>query len=119
MIRLVAALLLASAPLAGASAQGWQFDYAKQPRLNGGAMNCAQAAGAVQQYGSVIISSARSRRTDRFVSSQAYCTKEEVTMPDWISTRDTAQCFVGYRCADSRYPDPPSGGGFNWRFDQY
>ncbi|HEV2571859.1 hypothetical protein [Methylocella sp. CPCC 101449] len=119
MKRLVAVLLLTSAPLVSASAQGWQFDYMKQPRLSGGAMSCAQAAGAVQQYGSVIISSARSRRIDRFVSSQAYCTKEEVTMPDWIATRDNAQCFVGYRCADNRYPDPPSGGGFNWRFDQW
>lgn len=118
MKRLAAIVLLTSLPLAAASARG-QFDYMKQPRLSGAAMTCAQAADAVQRYGSVIISSALSRRTDRFVSSGYYCTKEEVTMPDWIATRDVRQCFVGYRCADSRYPDPPSGGGFNWRFDEW
>ncbi|MDB5533040.1 MAG: hypothetical protein JWO28_1355 [Hyphomicrobiales bacterium] len=87
-----------------------------QARLNTMSMTCDQAKNVVVQQGAVILGNA-SRRFDRYVATRAYCTPQEIIMPDWIATRDNPKCFVGYRCKDANYPDPPDGGGFNWRFD--
>jgi len=88
-----------------------------QARINTMSMTCAQAKNVVVQRGAVILGNA-ARRYDRYVATRAYCTPQEIIMPDWIQTRDNPQCFVGYRCKDANYPDPPDGGGFDWRFGQ-
>jgi len=70
-----------------------------QGRPNSTAMTCAQAAGLVKAHGAVVMSTGP-MTYDRYVSSRAYCTQTETTVPDWVATRDTNACFVGYRCKE-------------------
>lgn len=35
---------------------------------------------------------------DRFVRDRGFCEHGDFLEPAWIPSRDTAQCFVGYRC---------------------
>jgi hypothetical protein len=69
-------------------------------------MSCRQAAGVVQQAGAIVLRTGPNL-WDRFVSSKAYCQRDEQTEPRWLKTGDTAQCFVGYTC-ERRYGDPQS-----------
>jgi hypothetical protein len=35
---------------------------------------------------------------DRFVRDRGFCEHGDFLEPAWVPSRDTAQCFVGYRC---------------------
>ncbi|HEV7256339.1 MAG TPA: hypothetical protein VGN82_01035 [Bosea sp. (in: a-proteobacteria)] len=35
---------------------------------------------------------------DRFVRDSSFCPHGDILDPAWIPSRDTPQCFVGYRC---------------------
>jgi hypothetical protein len=70
-----------------------------QGRPNSTAMTCAQAAGLVKARGAVVMSTGP-MTYDRYVSSRGFCSQTEITVPDWVATRDSNACFVGYRCRE-------------------
>ena len=72
---------------------------AAQPRPSSVAMTCPQAAGLVASHGAVVLGTG-GYTYDRFVAHGGFCLRSEVTEPAWVPTRDTPQCFVGYRCRD-------------------
>lgn len=71
-----------------------------QGRPNSTAMTCAQAAGLVSARGAVVMSTGP-MTYDRYVSNRGFCTQTETTVPDWVPTRDSNACFVGYRCRET------------------
>jgi hypothetical protein len=81
-------ILLAGAFATGASAQ---------TRPLSTTMSCAQASSLVNSSGGIVLSTS-AYAYDRYVSSGRFCGTSEMTEPAWIATRDTQQCFVGYRC---------------------
>ena len=87
------ALLMASPSLA----------YA-QGRPDTLAMPCATAAGIVRSAGAVVLGTGPNIY-DRYVSSRAFCQRDEQTEPRWVAARDTPECFVGYGC-ERKYGDP-------------
>ena len=70
-----------------------------QPRPSTVAMSCHQAAGLVAASGGIVLGTG-GYTYDRFVHHQGFCLRTEVTEAAWVPTRDTPQCFVGYRCRD-------------------
>ena len=71
-------------------------------------MTCQQAADLVASRGAVVLRTG-AHTYDRYVAHQGYCGIGETTRPAWVPTKDSASCFVGYRCAqDNR----ETGGGF-------
>jgi hypothetical protein len=68
-----------------------------QSRPNTERMSCGQAQGLVATQGAVVLYSGP-YTYDRFVRDSTFCPRPDRTDPAWISTADTAQCFVGYRC---------------------
>ncbi len=60
-------------------------------------MSCAAASRLVATKGALILSTGADLY-DRYVASQAYCQRDEITKPTWVPAADTPQCFVGYRC---------------------
>ncbi len=43
---------------------------------------------------------------DRFVRNRSFCQFDEFVEPAWVRARDTASCFIGYRCkSDSPFFD--------------
>ena len=84
----------ACASLAGAAAA--------QGRPDTLAMACGQAQAIVQQYGEAVLGTGP-YLFDRYVRSQAFCTWNEQTRASWVATRDSRQCFIGYRCVPADY----------------
>ena len=70
-----------------------------QPRPSTVAMSCHQAAGLVAASGGIVLGTG-GYTYDRFVHHRGFCLRTEVTEAAWVQTRDTPQCFVGYRCRD-------------------
>ncbi len=70
---------------------------AAQPRPSTLAMSCQEAAGLVAASGGILLGTG-GYTYDRFVHHQGFCLRTEVTEAAWVPTRDTPQCFVGYRC---------------------
>ncbi len=62
-------------------------------------LSCAQARGWVNSHGAALIRTSPST-FDRYVRDRGFCVVPEDTKPEWIRTRDVAQCFVGYTCYD-------------------
>lgn len=91
MDRLVIAILVA-ATLLVAAATGTALGRPQSLDLT-----CAQARDLVQRAGAVTISTGR-HTYERFVADQGFCARMEVTRPGYAPTRDTGNCFVGYRC---------------------
>jgi hypothetical protein len=60
-------------------------------------MSCAASSELVQRSGTIVMNSGPNV-FDRYVSSQAFCAKEETTVPVWVPAADTRQCFVGWVC---------------------
>jgi hypothetical protein len=67
-------------------------------------MPCASAAGLVRSAGAIVLGTGPNIY-DRYVSSRAFCQRDEQIEPRWLATADTRQCFVGYGC-ERRYGDP-------------
>ena len=63
-------------------------------------MSCHQATGLVASRGAIVLGTG-GHTYDRFVSDRRFCLRSEVTQPVWVPTRDTPQCFVGYRCKEA------------------
>ena len=40
---------------------------------------------------------------DRFVRDSSFCPHGDILDPAWVPSRDTASCFVGYRCKSGMY----------------
>jgi hypothetical protein len=86
-------LLAFAACLAAASATA-------QPRPSSVTMSCQQAAGLVASRGALVLGTG-GYTYDRFVRHRGFCLYTEATEPAWVPTRDTPQCFVGYRCKEA------------------
>lgn len=70
-------------------------------------MSCGTAAETVRRGGAVILATGPSIY-DRYVSSQAYCQRDEEARPHWLATSDSNQCFIGYVCErKGGDPSPP------------
>ncbi|MDO9440597.1 MAG: hypothetical protein Q7T73_06885 [Beijerinckiaceae bacterium] len=70
-------------------------------------MTCGMASETVRREGAVILSTGPNIY-DRYVSSQAYCQRDEETRPHWLATSDSRQCFIGYVCErKGGDPSPP------------
>ncbi|HEX2727022.1 MAG TPA: hypothetical protein VHN20_14480 [Beijerinckiaceae bacterium] len=75
---------------------------AAQPRPSSVAMTCPQAASLVASRGAIVLGTG-GYTYDRFVAHRGFCLITEMTEPAWIPTRDTPQCFVGYRCKEAEF----------------
>jgi hypothetical protein len=62
-------------------------------------MSCAQAQGLVVAQGSIVLNTSP-LTYERFVRGNGYCVLGETTEPVWVPTAGTAQCPIGYRCAN-------------------
>jgi hypothetical protein len=71
-------------------------------------MSCAKAKALVDTHGAIVLYSSP-YIYDRYVAHQGYCSNagDQTTRPAYVPTRDTAQCWVGYYCAQ----DNRGGGG--------
>jgi hypothetical protein len=85
MIKLAAWAALATAPSVAVAQMG--------PPI----ISCGQARAQVNANGAAVVYSSR-HIYDRFVTSIRYCSVGETTMPAFIATTDSPQCFVGFRC---------------------
>ena len=88
---LVGALLAAT----GAGAQG---------RPSTTAMSCPQAASLVARAGGIVLGTG-GQTYDRFVANRSFCAPTEVTRRAFVPTRETPNCFVGYRCIEPSRDD--------------
>jgi hypothetical protein len=82
---------------------------AAQSRPDTTRMSCAAARALVQRNGAIVLGTGRSRFDpnapplfDRYVNSQAYCQRDEVTEAAFVPTIDNRQCFIGYTCQQPR-----------------
>jgi hypothetical protein len=83
---------------------------AAQSRPDTTRMSCAAARALVMRQGAIVLGTGRSLYDrnapplfDRYVNSQAYCKRDEVTEPAFVPTADNPQCFLGYTCRQPRY----------------
>jgi hypothetical protein len=91
--------VLAILVFASASADAWAQSHPLTLR-----MSCAQAQGLVASQRAIVLNTGPSTY-DRYVGSYGSCTVGETLDPAWVPTADTAQCPIGYRCAQR---SPPS-----------
>jgi hypothetical protein len=70
---------------------------AAQGRPNSLAMTCGQARQLVLSQGAVVIGTGPNIY-DRYVRDGSFCLVGEYPSAGWITTRDTPQCVVGFRC---------------------
>ncbi|MFG1359642.1 hypothetical protein [Xanthobacter pseudotagetidis] len=107
ILMLGAALMLTGAGAAHAAGVGSHAGGPVPAALMTRSLDCAQAAQAVRQMGAVRLATSALDR-DIYVSSNAYCAYDQDLRPEWVPTRDTSRCFVGYTCAD-QYRDSGDG----------
>jgi hypothetical protein len=60
-------------------------------------MTCQAAQALVRSQGALILDTGPGTY-DRFVNGPGRCLRGETTVPAWVPTRDSAQCFIGYYC---------------------
>ena len=63
------------------------------------AMTCGQARSFIQAQGAAVIGTG-GQTYDRYVRDRSFCEATEVTKTSFVPTRDTASCFIGYRCIE-------------------
>jgi hypothetical protein len=83
--------------LAISGAVGATSPASAQNRPSTTAMSCQQAQAMVNTAGAAVLGTG-GFSYDRFVRSEAMCTREEMGIPAWAPTLDVAQCFIGYVC---------------------
>jgi hypothetical protein len=66
-------------------------------------MSCGQAQGLVAARGAIVLNTSP-LTYDRYVRGNGFCALGEITEPVWVPTADTAQCPIGYRCANRSFP---------------
>ncbi len=69
-------------------------------------MSCAEATALVNSQGAVTLSTGPNV-FNRYVKDEAYCSGGQQTRPQWVQTKDQAQCPVGNTCVD---PSNEGGG---------
>ncbi|CAA2107478.1 hypothetical protein MBUL_04180 [Methylobacterium bullatum] len=62
-------------------------------------MTCPQARAVVSRSRGIVLGTGGSTY-DRFVRDRGACEVTEITIPAYAPTRDTADCFIGYRCRE-------------------
>ena len=62
-------------------------------------MACRQAQGTVARAGGIVLGTGGATY-DRFVRDRGFCEVTEITTRAFVPTRDTPQCFIGYRCKE-------------------
>lgn len=62
-------------------------------------ITCAAARALVERQGAVLFDTSPTT-FDRYVRDRSFCAYGETIRPDWIPTRDTPSCNVGYRCQE-------------------
>jgi hypothetical protein len=62
-------------------------------------MNCGQARGFLAARGAAVIGTG-GQTYDRFVRDRSFCQPTETTQAAFVPTRDTPECFIGYRCRE-------------------
>ncbi|MEZ0170680.1 hypothetical protein [Microvirga sp. TS319] len=60
---------------------------------------CEADRALVDSRGAVVLSTGQ-YTYGRFVRDARYCQVDQYPQPAYVPSDDTAQCFVGYRCAD-------------------
>lgn len=80
-----------------------------QERPQSPALTCAQASALVRSRGELILGTG-GFTYDRYVSDQGGCQIDEFAQAAFVPTRDSPQCFAGYRC---RGRQQRGGGGGN------
>lgn len=70
-------------------------------------MTCQQARATVDSAGAIVLGTG-GPTFDRFVSSQAFCTHQEIARSAWARTRDTPACIIGYTC-EPAHGNAPQG----------
>lgn len=85
-------MLLAAAMLGATHAA-----TAQEGMPNSTRMTCAEAATLVTKRGAVVLATGP-RTYDRYVRDRSFCWPDQDLKPEWVQTRDKAQCFVGYIC---------------------
>jgi len=60
-------------------------------------MSCSAAAALVAQRGAIVLTTGPNTY-DRYVRDLSFCAGSEELKPEWVRTRDKAQCFIGYTC---------------------
>ncbi|APF38151.1 MULTISPECIES: hypothetical protein [Chelatococcus] len=83
-------VLIASVLLAGAATPA----LAQQTPIPAQAHSCAELQEMVQRQGRVMIS----RGPHLFSTYVNNCSARDFPVPEYLPTRDNAQCFVGYSC---------------------
>ena len=68
-----------------------------QPRPSTTDMTCAASRQSVAANGAMVLGTG-GHTFDRFVRDRGFCQHGDFLEPAWVPSRDTAQCFVGYRC---------------------
>jgi len=61
------------------------------------ARSCAANQQSVRENGAIVLGTG-GYTYDRFVAHRGFCQFDEYVEPAWVPSRDTPQCFVGYRC---------------------
>ena len=59
--------------------------------------SCAANRQSVAASGAIVLGTG-GQTFDRFVRDRGFCQHGDFLEPAWVPSRDTAQCFVGYRC---------------------
>ncbi|KQP51697.1 hypothetical protein ASF39_07905 [Methylobacterium sp. Leaf108] len=62
-------------------------------------MTCRQAQATVAQAGGIVLGTG-GPTYDRFVRDRGFCEVTEIATHALAPTRDTPQCFIGYRCKE-------------------
>ena len=70
-----------------------------QQRPSTVAMSCGQARGVLASRGAAVLGTG-GYTYDRFVRDRSFCQPTEVTRAAFVPTRDTPECFIGYRCIE-------------------
>ncbi|MCP8938972.1 hypothetical protein NK718_10630 [Alsobacter sp. SYSU M60028] len=60
-------------------------------------MTCRDAQALVNRSGALVLGTGPFVY-DRYVANQTYCSQGEMAQPDWLRTRDSSACMVGYLC---------------------
>ena len=58
---------------------------------------CAANRQSVDANGAIVLGTG-GFTYDRFVRDPGFCSHGEFLEPAWVPSRDTAQCFIGFRC---------------------
>ncbi|KQO58309.1 MULTISPECIES: hypothetical protein [unclassified Methylobacterium] len=62
-------------------------------------MTCPEARSVVSRNRGIVLGTGGATY-DRFVRDRGACEVTEITIPAYAPTRDTPDCFIGYRCRE-------------------